>query len=163
MNNPESIKIINRFFEALDMLIASRELRGAQTFTKKYGINTWNFKTVRKNPESDMFQLVWISYLVNDYGVSAEWLMTGKGGMFKSKDYVQPDDGGKRYKSVSEDELDHFNGKRCKITYRLRNRIYEATGDAKVEYDKHLYSKVVKIGDYIYKPEVLRSIKEVER
>ena len=82
MNNPESIGIIKRFYEAIDMLIASKVIRGKQTFTNRYGINRWNFNTVRQKPESDMFQLVWIAYLVSDFGISAEWIMTGKGGMF---------------------------------------------------------------------------------
>jgi len=82
MNNPESIAIINRFYEAIDVLISERQLRGVKTFTDKYNINRWNLNTVRKNPESDMFQLVWVSYLIMDFGVSAEWIMTGKGWMF---------------------------------------------------------------------------------
>jgi hypothetical protein len=85
MNNPESIEIINRFYEALDFLKESKQLRGIQTFTNKYEINKRNFYAVRKNPCSDMFQLIWISHLINDYGISAEWLMTGKGGMLSRK------------------------------------------------------------------------------
>jgi len=82
MNNPESIAIIKRFYEAIDMLIAGKVIRGKQTFTKKYDINRRNFATVQRKPESDMFQLVWISYLVTDFGISAEWIMTGRGPMF---------------------------------------------------------------------------------
>jgi len=82
MNNPESIGIIKRFYEAMDMLIAGKIIRGKKTFTDRYGINRWNFNTVRQKPESDMFQLVWIAYIVSDFGISAEWIMTGKGGMF---------------------------------------------------------------------------------
>lgn len=86
MNNPDSIKIINRFYETIDFLKKSRQIRGIQTFTNKYGINKRNFYTVRKNPESDMFQLIWLSHLINDYGISAEWLMTGRGGMLMKRD-----------------------------------------------------------------------------
>ena len=39
MNNPDSIAIINRFYEAIDMLIASKIIRGKQSFTNNYGIN----------------------------------------------------------------------------------------------------------------------------
>jgi len=84
MNNSESIEVIKRFYEAIDMLIASKNIRGVQTFTTHYKINRWNFNTVRQKPESDMFQLVWISHLVSDFGISAEWIMTGKGGMFSA-------------------------------------------------------------------------------
>jgi len=89
MNNPESIAIINRFYEAIDMLIASRVIRGKQSFTSQYGINRWNFNTVRQKPESDMFQLIWISHLISDFGVSAEWIMTGKGGMFAAEPKIR--------------------------------------------------------------------------
>jgi hypothetical protein len=82
MNNPESIKIINRFYEVIDVLKQTKQIRGVKTFTDTYNINRWNFITVSKNPESDMFQLIWISYLVKDFNVSAEWIMTGKGNMF---------------------------------------------------------------------------------
>jgi len=89
MNNPESIVIIKRFYEAIDMLIANKAIRGKQTFTSRYNINRWNFNTVKKKPESDMFQLVWISHLVRDFDVSAEWIMTGKGGMFTKEQPVR--------------------------------------------------------------------------
>ena len=86
MNNPESIKIIERFYQALDQVIASKLIRGKKTFCDRHGIDRWNLNTVRKKPESDMFQLSWISALCNDFGISVEWIMTGKGGMFVEKD-----------------------------------------------------------------------------
>ena len=86
MNNPESIEIIDRFFEALDFLIANKQIRGIKTFTERYGINRWNFNTVRKERHRDIFQLSWLSYMINDFGISAEWLMSGKGGMLSKKE-----------------------------------------------------------------------------
>lgn len=85
MNNPESQKIVNRFFQALAELKAQKVIRGKQTFTSRYGINRWNLNTVEKNPESDMFQVSWCFFLVNDYGVSADWLLCGRGEMLKKK------------------------------------------------------------------------------
>lgn len=85
MNNNDSVQIIKRFYEAVNTLIANKTIRGKKTFTDAYGINRWNFNTVEKNPESDMFQLSWISHLVNDFGISAQWIMTGRGGMFSTK------------------------------------------------------------------------------
>lgn len=82
MNNPESVTIIKRFFEALDMLVANKTIRGGSNFTDAHDISRWTLNNVRKNPKSDMFQLVWISYLVNDFDVSLEWIMTGRGGIF---------------------------------------------------------------------------------
>lgn len=85
MNNPESQKIIRRFFQALAELKAQKVIRGKQTFTTRFGINRWNLNTVEKNPDSDMFQVAWCFFLVEHYGVSADWLLCGRGEMFKKK------------------------------------------------------------------------------
>lgn len=82
MQNHESQQIVERFFAALQMLKANKVIRGKQTFTRRYGINRWNMNTLEKNPASDMFQVSWLTYLVNDYGVSALWLLTGQGDVF---------------------------------------------------------------------------------
>lgn len=83
MQSEDSQVIVKRFFEAIYALKAQKAIRGKQTFTAKYGINRWNLNTLEKNPESDIMQIAWLSYLVNDYGISAKWLITGKGEMFK--------------------------------------------------------------------------------
>jgi len=88
MNNLESIKIIARFYEALDVIIANKQIRGVKTFTDMYDIGRWNFNTVRKNPQSDMFQMSWVAHLIADFDVSAEWLMTGKGWMFGTENHL---------------------------------------------------------------------------
>lgn len=78
----EGIAVTNRFFEAIDMLKAQKKIRGLQTFTTAYGINRWNMNTVKWNPERCVLKPEWIVYLVRDYGVSAEWLLLGEGGIF---------------------------------------------------------------------------------
>lgn len=83
MQSQDSQQITKRFFEALYALKKKRVIRGKQTFTNRYGINRWNLNHLEKNPSRDMFELVWFKYLVTDYGVSAEWLLTGEGDMFK--------------------------------------------------------------------------------
>lgn len=75
--------IVSRFFEAISFLIEHKHIRGVQTFTKKYGINRWNFYTVKEQPESGMFEVGWLENLVQDFGISAEWLLTGNGPMIK--------------------------------------------------------------------------------
>lgn len=75
---------MSRFFEALHTLIASKAIRGKQTFTREYGINRWNLNTLEGDHSRDIFQPAWLTYLVRDFGVSATWLLTGVGGMFVS-------------------------------------------------------------------------------
>ena len=82
MQTEESQKVIKRFFEVIYALKEQKVIRGKQTFTSKYGINRWNFNTLEKNLASDIFQVAWLTYLVDDYNVSSQWLITGKGELF---------------------------------------------------------------------------------
>jgi hypothetical protein len=83
MQTKRSQKIIKRFFEAIYTLKKARIISGKITFTKRYGINSRNFWQLEQDKSRDIFQVEWLTNLVNDYGVSAEWLITGKGKMFK--------------------------------------------------------------------------------
>jgi hypothetical protein len=78
----EGIEVTNRFFEAIDMLKAQKTIRGLQTFTTKYELNRWNVNTVKWNPEKSILKPEWMVYLVRDYNISADWLLTGRGGIF---------------------------------------------------------------------------------
>lgn len=79
MQTEDSQRVIKRFFEALQVLKERHIIRGKQTFTNRYDINRWNMNTLEKNPASDIFQPAWLTYLVRDYGISATWLLTGRG------------------------------------------------------------------------------------
>lgn len=79
MQTEDSQQVIKRFFEALQVLIDRREIRGKQTFTNRYDINRWNMNHLQKHLESDIFQPAWLTYLVRDYHISAVWLLTGVG------------------------------------------------------------------------------------
>lgn len=89
MQTTESQAVIRRFFEAIYALKACKVIRGKQTFTSRYNINRWNFCTLEKDMSRDIFQTAWLSYLVRDYGVSAQWLLTGVGNMFQNSNIVQ--------------------------------------------------------------------------
>ena len=82
MNSPDSVIIVRRFFQALQQLKTDNRIRGKKTFTVPYGINRWNLSTCEKEPERDIFQPAWLSYLVKDYGVSPRWLLTGEGDFY---------------------------------------------------------------------------------
>ena len=74
---------MKRFFEALQRLKDDRKIRGKQTFTRDHEINRWNMNTLEKDPSRDIFQVAWLTYLIEDYGVSAQWLLTGRGNFYK--------------------------------------------------------------------------------
>ena len=79
MQTKDSKKKIERFFKALYYLKEQKKIRGKQTFTNQFNINRWNLNTLEKDMSRDIFQPAWLCYLVENYNISAEWLITGKG------------------------------------------------------------------------------------
>lgn len=81
MNEPqECLDITQRFYLALELIKEQKRIRGLKTFSEKYGINYWSFKSrskhrIRINQE-------WLTFLVRDYDVSASWLLIGEGQVF---------------------------------------------------------------------------------
>lgn len=78
----EGIDISNRFFQAIAVLKAQKKIRGLQTFTRKYNLNRWNVNQVKFHPDRSVLKPEWIVYIHNDYGISVEWIVLGKGEMF---------------------------------------------------------------------------------
>jgi hypothetical protein len=85
MNTPATKQIIERFYSALDAIIAKKDIRGVATYCRLYDIDRRNFIAQRKDLDRGWFQASWLQPMVKDYGVSAEWLLTGMGRMFKSQ------------------------------------------------------------------------------
>lgn len=79
----DNIEIVGRFFTAIRRLIDDNVIRGVQTFTRRYGINRRNFLTLEHEPYRHIFQVCWLAYLVNDYKVSPDWLITGNGSFYQ--------------------------------------------------------------------------------
>ena len=135
MNNPQSVKIIERFFQALEALITTNVLRGIQTFTTKYGINKRNFYTARKEPERDIFQMSWLAHMIEDFGVSAQWLMTGVGGMFGNNSY--PFQIKQNLLNVKLETIESYFGKKVVVTYVPSKRQRTVEGIARaIKFDK---------------------------
>jgi len=79
MTQEEQNMIVGRFFEALAWLKESRQIRGVKTFTDRYGINRRSLRRLQVNPSTNDFKAAWLTYLVTDYGINAQWLLTGEG------------------------------------------------------------------------------------
>lgn len=78
-------EIVERFFSALHTLADTKVIRGLQTFTRRYGINRRNLYLLENDPSRQIFQVCWLAYLVRDYKVSADWLLTGDGNFYQPK------------------------------------------------------------------------------
>jgi len=78
-------QIVMRFYIAINELINRKELRGVQTFTRLYGIDRRAFKRIEANPQMKSFDCGWLHYIVKDFNVNPDWLLLGKGSMFKEE------------------------------------------------------------------------------
>ena len=90
--NPRAIAIQERFFQALDFLIASKELPGLKTFCEDNKLNRTKYSRIKnalgKPIEETTYKLIDIDALAaicKDFGVSPEWLLLGRGKMLKTK------------------------------------------------------------------------------
>lgn len=83
MNTTVSKQIMERFYIALDAIIESKKIRGVNTYCRLYEIDRRNFIAQRKDLDRGWFQVSWLQPMVREYGVNAEWLITGFGRMFK--------------------------------------------------------------------------------
>ena len=76
---------MERFYSALDAIIAMKKIRGVNTYCRLNNIDRRNFIAQRKDLERGWFQLSWLYPMVKDYGVSAKWLLTGFEECLKNK------------------------------------------------------------------------------
>lgn len=82
MTHPKSKQINERFFIALDALKQTGKLNTNKEFCLKYGIDPGNLTRLRKEP-SRAFELAYLAYLVEDFNVSPDWILTSRGSMFR--------------------------------------------------------------------------------
>lgn len=88
---PETISVMVRFFEALDALIASKKIRGIQTYCNDFEIDKRHLYAQKKDLNKGFFEVYWIMPMIQKFGVSSDWLLFGKGDMFKKKRKTQSD------------------------------------------------------------------------
>src|SRR5512133_2637998 len=91
--SPMTEAIQRRCVEAISALIATGKITGVQPFCENYGLHRVKYINLRlyytsgKKIAYKTIDLDALTYLVRDYNVSADWLLTGKGGtmgMFRS-------------------------------------------------------------------------------
>lgn len=90
--NPHAIAIQERFFQALDILIESKELPGLKTFCTDNNLNRTKYSRIKnalgKPIEESTYKMIDIDALAaicKDFGVSPEWLLLGRGKMLKTE------------------------------------------------------------------------------
>lgn len=82
MVSAEGQQITHRFFEAVDALIAMKVIRGKKTISTALGIDNSSMYKIRNKPQIFALKPEFIRYLVLQYHVSANWIITGRGRMF---------------------------------------------------------------------------------
>jgi hypothetical protein len=90
---PKAKEIQARFFQAIDMLIESGKIKSLQSFCTDYGLHRPKYSNIRSYSKDEsklgtgykFIDIDALAYLVGDFGVSSDWLLTGKGGMFSNK------------------------------------------------------------------------------
>lgn len=80
----DNSQIVIRFFESLDSLKEKGVISGSTAFAEKHGIDRRNLYQLRKTPTRGIFKTWWLTLLVEDYNISAIWLLTGKGDMYEA-------------------------------------------------------------------------------
>ena len=88
---PEMLAIQRRFFEALDLLISTGQTT-TKAFCDDHGLNRVKYSNIRtemRNPEAakptnyKVIDLDALTHLCVDFNISPDWLLLGKGGMFR--------------------------------------------------------------------------------
>lgn len=78
----QTLAIMQRYFAAFDAAKANRLFTSVTTFCEVNGIDKRHFYAQRNDLGRGYFELSWLVPLIEDYGVSSLWLLTGKGTMF---------------------------------------------------------------------------------
>lgn len=86
----EGAEITNRFFKVIEILSDARYFKGLKTFTTLHDLNRRNIMRVKNSPNNTVLKPELIALLVRYHNVSAEWLLTGEGFIFKNNTNVPP-------------------------------------------------------------------------
>ena len=78
-----TLAIMERFFTAFDIAVQNRLIKSIAEYCRDNSIATTNLYTKRKERNRGYFEVGWLVPLVRDCGISATWLLTGRGMMFQ--------------------------------------------------------------------------------
>lgn len=88
----QTTAIQERFFRAINALIESGKLAGMKTFCGEYGLHKAKYTNLRnailapkRETKYRLIDIEALHYLVKDYNVNANWLLTGRGSMFRGQ------------------------------------------------------------------------------
>jgi hypothetical protein len=83
-------EIQNRFFQAFDMLEKTGKIKSLQDFCRTHELHRPKYSNLRglsldgkPGTGYKFIDIDALSYLVQDYEISSEWLLLGTGGMFR--------------------------------------------------------------------------------
>lgn len=89
--NPQAIEITRRFFQALNLAIELGKVDGVKGFCEAHNLNRPKYAslkmTINKPVEEMTYKCIDVDALAGictDFGVSAEWLLLGRGKMLKT-------------------------------------------------------------------------------
>ena len=80
MQNPKGQAINARFFEALEALIQIKAVNSFHEFCTLYKVDRRNMERLQREPHRE-FPMFLLATLVLDFGISANWILTGRGRM----------------------------------------------------------------------------------
>lgn len=80
--SPDTLATMQRFFSAFDTCSRKGYITNIKKFCLDNGIDPRHLYTQRKDPSRGYFEVSWLISLVNNFAVSPNWLLTGKGTMF---------------------------------------------------------------------------------
>ena len=73
----------NTLSEHIINLFADKTLRDFQTYSRLYGIDKRHLYAQKMDYGRGYFEIYWLMPMIENYGISAEWLLFGKGMMSK--------------------------------------------------------------------------------
>lgn len=82
-------EIVNqRFIECISVLISEKKVPSKSVLATKFNISNSKFSEILKGRMNVGVDILF--FLVNDFNISSEWLLTGKGSMFKENTPTAP-------------------------------------------------------------------------